>query len=744
MKKSLWIKLSLSLLLLSGLELYAQTKPSVLVIGDSQTQKDFGEGLFEELDKSYDVHSYGICNANATTWTGTMSAQALRNDCGIAPSSDPIIGRHSHGPATAPLSSDELLGVRVGGMLEGALKHHNPDLVLIQLGDGMASGYAGEIDEQRIKSQVATIVSKLETLAPNVPQCQWVGPTFGEDKSASRPGWTKRDEQVVAINKAIAEALAEQNVNCTLIDGSVNSLKGELGTDFTVDGMHLTPNAARTWASYVGRHVPSVSGQDFTGTRPCPPNPTGAAVSTEVSSLLGQIGAVTGSLTDDSQYTPPDLATLSRQGETDRMFSSAYRYGDRPSTDKTLLPSSSSGGGFFAGLGSFFAGLFEGIGKFFSAIFGGLTGLFSSSNTPIDGVAALSANDPVPLDPLERNSNMLAYQDDSAGREPASVDPFDSVLATDPIPGSIVSLSQIDDEDEAPASGNTSRVTPTRPRVRYQDSAPETDTTYIPSTAPINDRPLSEDEETLLAEGKRLNAGTWHRLNTLTRSAYDRGGESFCQRRLNNAYDDVPGGAIWGGLSLEQRADRIRRHADISLRRIKETSETVGATRRSDPHKLSPLLDSNIAVCISFIETRGTLNPQSMNYTMCRERGSRWSTASGLGQMTRTTFRNLYKQGKLPITTTSDYEGKNMDELFYSITDDVSLQMEVLYRLMNDELKRAERSGGSRNDILLRAVTSYDRDNQSKYVRMFDRCHRCMSQMSSAQDPMHCYREMQD
>lgn len=738
--KPQWMKTTLFLMLIASTSLGAQSKPSVLVIGDSQTQKEFGQELFNELDKGYEVHSYAACNANATTWAGAMSLQAIQSDCN---SIDPIVRRHSQGATSAGLSTDELISSNGSSMFEGALKHHNPDLVLIQLGDAMADGYAGDIDEERIKLQVETLVSKLEGMAPNIPQCQWIGPTFGEDKSASRPGWTKRDEQVVAINKAIAEALAEQSVNCTLIDGSKTSLKSEFGDDFTTDGMHLVPGAARKWASYVGDKVPKVSGQDFTGTKPCPESPTGNGISPEAAALLGQVGAVTGSLNDRSNYTPPDLATISRQAETDHMFSSAYRYGNRPSTDKTLLPKSSSGGGgFFSGLGSFLAGIFEGIGNFFSALFSGLTGLFTSNNTPAEDIASLPTNDPVPLDPLERNSNLLSsYQDENSGRSPASVNPFDSVLSTEGLAGSVVALSPMEEEDGSTPSVS---VTPARPRARYQNTTPSVDNTYIPTNAPINDRPLDEDEETLLNEGKRLGAGTWRRLNSLTRSAYGRGGEDYCQVQLKKAYDDVPGGAIWGDLNLEERADRIRRHADISLRRIKETSSSVGATRSSDPHKLSPLLDSNIAVCISFIETRGTLNPQSMNYTMCRERGSRWSTASGLGQMTRTTFRGLYKQGKLPITTTSDYEGKNVDELFYSITDDVTLQMEVLYRLMNDELKRASRAGGGRHDILLRAVTSYDRDNQSKYVRMFDRCHRCMSQMSSAQDPMHCYREMQD
>ncbi len=739
--KSIWKISILMLSLVSAHTALAQSRPSVLIIGDSQTQKEFGNGLYDKLSKSYEVHSYGICNANSATLTSAASMELLQGDCRAAAGSDPVVSRHSGNASSAALSTNQLVRTGSAGILEGAVKHHNPDLVLIQLGDAMADGYAGEIDNQRIKQQVTEIVSKLESMAPNVPACQWVGPTFGEDKSDQKPGWTKREEQVKAVNQAIASALADQSVECTLIDGSDASLKSELGSDFTTDGLHLKPDAARKWASFVESQVPQVSGQDFTGTKPCPPTPTGTEISPQASALLGQIGAVTGSLTDDSNYTPPDLATISRQNETDRMFSSAYRYGNRPSTDKTLLPKSSSGGGFFAGIGSFLAGLLEGIGNFFSAIFGGITSWFTGGASDLPASASLTENGAVPLDPLERNSNLLAYQDENAGRSPSSVDPFNSVMATESIPGSVVALTAPDLGDFE-NTDTTVPVTSSGPKPRYHNRSPVTDSTYIPTDAPINDRALDADEETLLSEGKRLGAGSWHRLNALTRTAYDRGGSSWCERKLKEAYNEVPGGPIWGGLSLEQRADRIRKHADISLRRIKETSEQVGSTNRSSPHTLSPMLDSNIAVCISFIETRGTLNPQSMNYTMCRERNNRWSTASGLGQMTRTTFRGLYKQGKLPITTTSDYEGKGVDELFYSITDDVGLQMEVLYRLMNEELKRASRSGGSRNDILLRAVTAYDQDNQSKYVRMFDRCHRCMSQMSAAQDPMHCYREM--
>ena len=722
-----------------GLNLYAADRGKVLIIGDDQTQGAFGQNLFSGLDKKYEVHSYSVCGTRPKSWVGGQTVENLRGDCRVPQSKDPFNQRHSDDSSSLALSAEQLTGSKADGMFEAALKHHKPDMVIIQLGDSLARGYVGEIDEGIVASEVDEIIQKLEALAPDLPECRWIGPTFGENKSSQVPGWSKEDDQVKKLNEAIAKGLEQSGAKCQLIAGDTDELKVALGDDFTVDGLHLNDEANAKWASTVLAQLPSKVGIDATGADPCPVQPSVEDVSPEAARLLSQTNDVLGSLDDDSSYVPPDTASVRRSAETDQMFSSAYRY-SKPETKSGLLPKSSqsSGGGFFSGLGSFLSGIFEGIGKFFSAIFSGITGLFNPSNSavPLNG---LSENPPVSTDPLDRNSNLLGYTQDDSGRMPASIQAFDNGGTIDGSDGPALTSYTIDDENPgvdlpkyAPDGRRRRTVTGTRP-----------DTTYIATTAPVNDRALDEDEETLLNEGKRLGAGSWMRLSRLSESAYDRGGTNFCQNKLKNAYADSPGGAIWGELSLEQRADRIKKHSEISLRRIKETSDsTADSSKRSSPHHLSRLLDSSIASCISFIETRGTLNPQSMNYTMCQERGKSWSTASGLGQMTRTTFRSLYKQGNLPITTTSDYEGKNSDQIFYSITDDVALQMEVLFRLMNDNLKRAERSGGSDEAILLRAVAAYDQDNQSKYVKMFKSCHRCMNNLQGNQDPMHCYREM--
>lgn len=744
-KNTIWILILLGLTLPNA---YAQ-KSRVLVIGDSQSQRSLGPALFDALNEKYDVHSYSVCGASARTYSVATEVESLRAMCGVKSENDPIVHRHSADTAHPSLTTEEI--VKGPGMLESALKQHIPELVIIQLGDNMADGYTGEINEQFVAEQVKAITEKLALLAPNVPECRWAAPVFGESKADQVPGWDKKDEQVKAINDAIAKGLAESGVKCTLIRGDDADLKASLGTDSTVDGLHLSDAAASVWAENIMSQLPTL-GAEATGSRPCPREVIGP-LSSEVESLMSDIQNVTGSLDDTSGYTPPDTASVRRQQETDQMFSTGYNYGPASNVEKGLLPQAkSSGGGFFSGLGSFFSGLFKGIGQFFSSIFNGLTGLFTgrSATTPIPPVD-IPVNKTVSTDPLDRHSSLLtSYSDDASEVERSPAAQAIEDITVNNVPGSTpleLQLERAGTEMERPKMIGGFRYDS-----RF-DTPPSPDTlerpdSYTPSAAPENERlavdPTLSDEDRLLAEGKRLGADSWRRLNTLTRDAFNSGGERSCRAKLDDAYDEIDGGAIWGNLSLEQRADRIRTHADIALRKMKETSSSEAtASQRGSPHNLHPLLDGSVGVCISFIETRGTLNPHAMNYTMCQPRVSgKWSTASGLGQMTRTTFNGLHRQGLLPVTTTDDYEGKTRDELFYAITDDVNLQMEVLLRYMNYEIKRTAGRGGSDEEILLRAVAAYDQDNQSRYVRMFGRCHRCMKSLQSNQDPMHCYREM--
>lgn len=733
MKKLIYGTLFFTLLSTSAMA----EKARVLVIGDDHTQREMGAVLFESLNAKYDVHSYSICDSEGKLWSGDFDESQLRERCKVAADKDPVVHRHSIETKYPALSTAEL--VKEKGLIEAALKQQNPELVIIQLGDFMADGYTGQINEAQVAEHVEEVLSKLEQLAPNVPDCRWIAPVYGEDKSNQKPGWTKNDEQVKALNIALEKALAESDVSCTLIKGDDLELKEKMGADFTVDGLHLTDAASKIWADHIMQQLPILNAED-SGLRPCPREVTGP-LSSEAESLLNDIGGVQRALEGETKYNPPSMDDVRRSHDTDRAFASAYEYGPPNTVQKGMVPQSK--GGFFSGIGSFFSNIFKGIGNFFSGLFNGITGLFTgrSATAPIP-LTDIPKNDAVSTDPLERHSDLLS---DSNYRAPASAIESDT-YNDDYVSSSGLSLVSRRTEMQEPAMVGGFRYDTRFDRAPRPDDLDKPDN-YTPTPARRNERkaidPSLTGEERLVEEGKRIGAGTWQELNELTKTTYLRSGNKACNAKLRDAYKDIDGGPIWGDLSLEERADRVRAHANMTFRKMKESE------RKSSNHRLHPILDSSVAVCISFIETRGTLNPHAMNYTMCQDREkdpvtgrSRWSTASGLGQMTRTTFRGLFDQGKMPITTTDDYQGASRDELFYAITDDVNLQMEVLLRHMNYEIKRTAGRGGSNDQILLRAVEAYDQDSKSRYLRMFARCHKCMKGLGNDQDPMHCYEEM--
>lgn len=264
-----------------------------------------------------------------------------------------------------------------------------------------------------------------------------------------------------------------------------------------------------------------------------------------------------------------------------------------------------------------------------------------------------------------------------------------------------------------------------------------------PAPEPIEWDPLDyemdEGEENELAQNGRLetNENNYNRLDRIAYEAYARGGESACHAALNRAYEDTEPGPIWKDLSLEDRAKEIYKHAEHVMHKISEDGATSGSNHQ-DPQQVSPELNPSVGACISFIETRGSLNPHAMNYTFCQPRnthGGPISTAHGLGQQTWTTFKNLRNQGLLPLTVAEQYDGLANREAFHRMNGDVTMQMEVLLRYMNYEVKR--------NGSLINGVAAYDQDHQSNYLRLFRNCMSCMDQRgASADSAATCYREM--
>lgn len=227
-------------------------------------------------------------------------------------------------------------------------------------------------------------------------------------------------------------------------------------------------------------------------------------------------------------------------------------------------------------------------------------------------------------------------------------------------------------------------------------------------------------------------------------------GKASCESKRREYENDLLSQTTWGKLSLSERAQRIERTAGESLRAIKEVSSDKGrATNYANsvnPNYISPVVTSDLVTCIAFQETSGSLNPFMHNYTYCNNTKNMVSTAHGLGMMTRGTFRKMknHSEGdQLPYSSkySQVLQGKSIREAHEYLSVDPHLQLEVSLRLLNFEIKFAKwKNPKASNDQLLKmAVTQYDHDNQSKYVKqVFDQCIPCLKKKTAGE----CYNEI--
>ncbi len=242
--------------------------------------------------------------------------------------------------------------------------------------------------------------------------------------------------------------------------------------------------------------------------------------------------------------------------------------------------------------------------------------------------------------------------------------------------------------------------------------------------------------------------GTPHELIMARRASYK--GKSSCESKRREYENELLSGTSWGPLSVTERAQKIRETAQESLTAMKEVSnDRRGSNNYADsvnPNYVSPALTSDMVTCIAFQETSGQLNPFMHNYTYCNSTRNMISTAHGLGQMTRGTFRKMknHPEGdQLPYTTkySQILRGKSDREAHEFLSTDPHLQLEVSLRLLNFELKFAKwKNRNATNDQLIKmAITQYDHDNQSKYVKnVFDQCIPCLKRKSAGE----CYNEI--
>ncbi len=207
----------------------------------------------------------------------------------------------------------------------------------------------------------------------------------------------------------------------------------------------------------------------------------------------------------------------------------------------------------------------------------------------------------------------------------------------------------------------------------------------------------------------------------------------------------------YGKLNISQRANRIHSDAKSVLRTMKQASGSKNNKSSSryksyvDGHYIDSVVTPEVAACLSYQETKGTLNPYAVNYTLCNSKMT--STAHGLGQMTKRTMtglRNLEGGKSFPMNTkySSKYKGMSSADMHAKMSGDVGMQFEVLYRLLSSNAKfiRWKNRGLSDAEVLRRAVIMYDRDAQSKYIRnVITNCVPCMRQGKSGAE---CYKKV--
>lgn len=256
-----------------------------------------------------------------------------------------------------------------------------------------------------------------------------------------------------------------------------------------------------------------------------------------------------------------------------------------------------------------------------------------------------------------------------------------------------------------------------------------------------------------LASDRMPDRGSYQRQREIAEASS--GQECVLQRKAYQQQDD----SLWAELGPEARADRIYKHARRTfsrLKAIKGWNVSSGSPFRDthNPDFLDPLLGPELVACVMYQESKGPAehSPHAVNYTFCSANGEGKfrSSAHGLGQVTFTTFARLsslqVKPGEapenlLPIKTVKGYDDEDIDRIFQAMNDDVPLQMEVVFRILNYKIKFAR---AHNEDPLLRAaIISYDQEDRSEYVRnVEERCMPCMKGLGRKKRPYSCVLKM--
>lgn len=204
---------------------------AILVIGDSHMADP--EHLINPLQDALTaqgavVDSYGMCGAMPADWIYrvTEPCRAERHENGH------VI---FHGTPGRTWTLNELI------------QSHHPNLIIVELGDTIASYDKSVFAKAWAYDQVRTLTGQIK--AQNL-SCIWVGPSWGREDSAFH--------KTVGRVKEVVQFLSQSVAPCSYVDSSAFAQPGEWQT---TDGQHFTPSGYRQWAADITAAVIRLKGK---------------------------------------------------------------------------------------------------------------------------------------------------------------------------------------------------------------------------------------------------------------------------------------------------------------------------------------------------------------------------------------------------------------------------------------------------------------------------------------------------
>lgn len=171
------------------------------------------------------VYSYGVCGASAGDWLISKSA----------PCSAFRMGTGTVRTRPADIASTQPVGELI--------RKHQPDLIVLVIGDTMASYDNKTIPKSWVWQSVSALTTEINKYGT---RCVWVGPAWGEDGGA----YHKNNVRVREFSDYLYTLVAP----CTYVSSLNFSRIGEWRT---IDGQHFNRDGYEGWARGITQSITS-------------------------------------------------------------------------------------------------------------------------------------------------------------------------------------------------------------------------------------------------------------------------------------------------------------------------------------------------------------------------------------------------------------------------------------------------------------------------------------------------------